>query len=719
MNFIKASPVWAKNLQEKFHINIGLTAKINYQNKPTFIKLATSGFYKLYVNGEFVNYGPIRAAHGYFRMDEIDITKYLTEPQNFVAIEAVSYCMQSFYSLKQSAFIQAEISTSDDNILAYTDERNDDFTCYYLSSRIRKMQVYSYQRTIVEGYRLNPNSYDWRMGKASPDAEVFELQWTGNKKIIDRELKLHSFNSFAPQMCLTRGNVTIDETVEPVKELYFSYRDDDDKTRAFAVSEIEFDLCHEILKQKLHNFKKINSSYTNETILSAGEFELLAFPYENTGFISFDVECDEDTELYFTYDEVLDKNGLVDPFRFICLNALYTEFKAGKYHFMAMEPMGFKYINIVCKKGGAKITNFALKEYVNPYDKIASLNSDDEKEQLIFDAAWHTLQQNAAEIFTDCPTRERAGWLCDSYFIGRASQFFTGDMTMEKQFLENFIMHPEDEHLPFGMLPQCYPSDSFAGSYIVNWTMWYIAELNDYIKRGGDKKILSDAKELVYNLLACLKRLEDKDGLLVKLPGWAFVEWSKANDLVQDINFPNNMVYSYALRLVGKLYDDKEAYNKGEALRKLIIERSFNGEFFVDNEVYDENGVPVSSGETTETCQYHAFFFDIVTPESHPDLWKKLSTEFGPEREKNGLYPNVHPSNAFTGNFMRLDILLRYGEFDQCRREVVGYFYEMAKLTGTLWENMTDCASCNHGFAAYAAELLYNSINKITPNYFK
>lgn len=719
MNFKIASPVWAKNYQENLHITIGLTAKIKAQSSPTFIRIATAGFYKLYVNGEFVNYGPIRAAHGYYRMDEIELTSHLTKPENFVAIETVSYCMESFYNLKQPAFIQAEIVSNDGSVLAYTDERNDDFTSFLLTSRIRKMQVYSFQRTIAEGYRFNPNSFDWRMGIESADAEIVPLQWTGNKKIIARELKLHSFKPFTPDLCLARGNVTIDETVAPNPELYFNARDGHEKNRAFVGSQFEFFLSDEILKQKLNNIKKVNSSYNNETTLSSGEFEMVSLPYENTGFISFDVECDEDAELYFTYDEVLDKNGLIDPFRFVCINALYTEFKKGKYHFMAMEPMGFKYINMICTKGSAKIKNFALVEYVNPYDKIISLNSNDQKELLVFDAAWHTLQQNAADLFTDCPTRERAGWLCDSYFIGRAAQFFTGDMTMEKQFLENFILHPEDQHLPFGMLPQCYPAESFRGSYIVNWSMWYIAELWDYIKRGGDKKILEDAKDLVYNLLGCLKRLEDKDGFLVKLPGWAFVEWSMANELVQDINFPNNMVYSYALRLVGKLYDDKAAYDKGEALRKLIIERSYNGEFFVDNEVYNENGVPVSSGETTETCQYHAFFFDIVTPESHPELWKKLSTEFGPEREKNGLYPKVHPSNAFTGNFMRLDILLRYGQFEQCRKEVVGYFYEMAKITGTLWENMTDCASCNHGFAAYAAELLYNSINKITPSYFK
>ena len=44
---------------------------------------------------------------------------------------------------------------------------------------------------------------------------------------------------------------------------------------------------------------------------------------------------------------------------------------------------------------------------------------------------------------------------------------------------------------------------------------------------------------------------------------------------------------------------------------------------------------------------------------------------------------------------------MRNGRGDQLLREVGGYFAEMAARTGTLWENMTPTASCNHGFASH------------------
>ena len=48
-------------------------------------------------------------------------------------------------------------------------------------------------------------------------------------------------------------------------------------------------------------------------------------------------------------------------------------------------------------------------------------------------------------------------------------------------------------------------------------------------------------------------------------------------------------------------------------------------------------------------------------------------------------------------------------------RELLGYYTGMARLTGTLWEHMNGHASCNHSFAAYAANLLYYSIKKEEP----
>jgi alpha-L-rhamnosidase len=151
------------------------------------------------------------------------------------------------------------------------------------------------------------------------------------------------------------------------------------------------------------------------------------------------------------------------------------------------------------------------------------------------------------------------------------------------------------------------------------------------------------------------------------------------------------------------LYELPELHEKAEHIRTFIRQNTMIGEFFCDTSVRDATGVLQLSGACTEVCQYYMFYFGVATPESYPALWQILTDEFGPDRVKDGLYPDIHPANSFIGNYLRQDLLFRVGRYDQILRETRGYFHYMAKKTGTLWENATDFASCNHGFASHVA----------------
>ena len=150
-------------------------------------------------------------------------------------------------------------------------------------------------------------------------------------------------------------------------------------------------------------------------------------------------------------------------------------------------------------------------------------------------------------------------------------------------------------------------------------------------------------------------------------------------------------------RALAHLYGDDTLIAEADNLEKQIRLLSQDGLFFCDNALRT-NGKLVLSGEHTETCQYYAFFCGIATPDSHPELWDTMLTQFGPER--SDAYPDVHPSNAFIGHYLRLDLLSRYKEEERLLNNIKGYFYKMACLTGTLWENDTPKASCCHGFAS-------------------
>jgi alpha-L-rhamnosidase len=84
-------------------------------------------------------------------------------------------------------------------------------------------------------------------------------------------------------------------------------------------------------------------------------------------------------------------------------------------------------------------------------------------------------------------------------------------------------------------------------------------------------------------------------------------------------------------------------------------------------------------------------------------LWKTLGEDFGPKRIKTKKHPGIWPSNAFIGNYLRLECLSREGLSANILDETRGFFLYMADMTGTLWENIGTSASCNHGFASHVA----------------
>ncbi len=71
------------------------------------------------------------------------------------------------------------------------------------------------------------------------------------------------------------------------------------------------------------------------------------------------------------------------------------------------------------------------------------------------------------------------------------------------------------------------------------------------------------------------------------------------------------------------------------------------------------------------------------------------------ERRINNLHPQIAFTNAFIGNYLRIEFLYEAGLYDEVITNIRKYFLPMAEKTGTLWEHDSSTGSCNHGFASY------------------
>ena len=437
---------------------------------------------------------------------------------------------------------------------------------------------------------------------------------------------------------------------------------------------------------------------------------LYAFECNSTGFLGLKVKVEEPARLQVHFDEVLGHDGKVNSKRLICNAYVIYELQPGEYALETFEPYTMKYVQTIVESGKCSVEGIYMRDYCNSDVHRAVFVSSNESLNRLFEAARETFRQNALDIFMDCPSRERAGWLCDSYFTSRVAFGLSGDTQIERNFIQNFLLPEKFKHIDEGMLPMCYPSEHPNRNHIPNWAMWFVIQLEEYLHRSGDREMVDAARDRVYALIDYFKPFINEDGLLEKLTRWVFVEWSHANSLVQDVSYPSNMLYAQMLDVAGRLYNDDALRVQAEAMRGTIRNQSFDGEYFVDNAVRDNDGCLQLSGEHTEVCQYYAFFTGVATPGSHPELWKRLRDEFGPVRKQTKAYPDVPFANAFVGNYMRNELLSREGLSAQILNETVDFYLPMVELTGTLWENMTTVASCNHGFASHIAYVLYRDV---------
>lgn len=701
-------PVWAEGREKEMNLTLGFRGVFTVdKNDKTHLRVAASTVYRIYLNGKFVGSGPARAGHGFFRVDQYDVTDRVKEGENIVAIEVAGYNVNSYYTTDQPSFLQAEASINGKVVLFTGD--NDHFEAFEIKERLQKVERYSFQRPFTEYYRMKEGYDGWRNNK-DITVEAVKLAQYPSVNLLPRHVVIPDFTILRPTVLFAKGTIGINPPAQKYKDR--SLVQISEKFKGYPESELTV-----IPSQQIQEMVSVTKELLNDSLggqkplkMKKDDFYILDFGVNYSGFIGATITCKEPSTIWFHFDEMLTDNDVISKKRMTDVNnQVVYELQPGTYNVETFDPYTLKYLKIMVAQGDCTVGDIYIREFAYPNNPNATFTSSNAKLNKIFDAAKQTFRQNSVDVFTDCPSRERAGWLCDSYFTAIMEKEFTGYSKVAHNFYENYALPEKFEYLPEGMIPMCYPADHNDGIFIPNWSLWFIVQVDDYAKRGGDKQLVSQLKGRITDLLGYFAAFENEDGLLEKLDSWIFVEWSKANSLVQDVNYPTNMLYSAALASAANLYGNKEWQKKSEELRKQIQRQSYNGEFFVDNAIREDGKLKVTD-QITEVCQYYAFFFDIATPQSHPELWNKITRDFGPNRDINKTYPNVAPANAFIGNYLRMDILSEQSQQSQLLSEIEDYFYYMADRTGTLWENVHSQASCNHGFASYIGHVLYRDV---------
>ncbi|MFA6800542.1 MAG: hypothetical protein WCR19_00380, partial [Acholeplasmataceae bacterium] len=163
--------VFAKDKSHIKNINVAFQNQNPIKQGKYRLKLAARNVYSVYVNDVFVHYGPSRSAHHYLQQDELFLD--LMKPNNYITIEVVGHNINNYYFADETPLFAVELFS--DQVLLQT---TDDFSCYLLDDRIRKVQRYSYQRNFAESYKQDKDRQNFYLGDCQmfPKLEVIEVE---------------------------------------------------------------------------------------------------------------------------------------------------------------------------------------------------------------------------------------------------------------------------------------------------------------------------------------------------------------------------------------------------------------------------------------------------------------------------------------------------------------------------------------------------------------
>lgn len=672
--FKSALPIWIEGRDKEWNVSAELTYSAKNLKDAT-LTIAGASFYQVYLDEKLIHFGPAKKALGYAGVDVVPVPDTL---DGKISIRISGYYVPSFNGALISSFVRAEIE-AEGEIIAATGK--DGFDCRLYTQKLQKVMRYSSQRQFSECYDLTHDGETANFVVVDPCVEY-----------IPRGVDLPDLDEKCAKYVASAPFVMQENVKHPLR--VYQIDPSENYPNQFMMAELE--------SQPFVEYLKMVPDYSAECARgTANTVEHWDLGKIETGFLTLKVKAMTDTRIIAVFGEQNAPDGRPNPIPVNATNAVEWKLKAGEHTLYSFEPYTVMGIEVMIMEGECAVEYAGVTELAYSARKIKKFEVKDPELAVVYQAAIDTFRHNAVDIFMDCPSRERAGWLCDSYYEGMSEYYFTGKTTVEDEFLNNYLLGGTREDMD-GMVYMCYPAKG--KNHIPQWSLWYVLELYDYFtKRGrGDRKEAFKAQ--LYNLLGYFKKFENEFGLLEKLPGWNFVEWSKLNQRVHDVSWPTNMIFAEAVECIGKMYDDEALLQKAKSLRETINKMAWDGKMFRDRAMRQEDGTLKNTEELSETTQYYAFRHGVadINEERCAYLKDVVFNVFGKNimAEK---FPDLEPSNAFPGFYIRTELMLKWGMYEELVEYIKHFFLPMAKATGTLWEHKTPGASCDHGFASYIA----------------
>jgi len=682
------------------------------------VYITARNLYRLYLNGEMVMHGPARTAHGYARVDEVDVSGILKPGENHIAAEVIVYGPDFYKGYSNDCTLEPGLLTVqlDADGIALSATGRDDWQVCRLSEREHRAERISHSRECAEVCRLTPDRTDWRTGNAPGfvPAQVLE----SDPVYLERMSPLPTLEKHKARTLLEFGACRIDPQIDVIPEFW----NGDNYNPAGYYDSLS---AHPLkdCRQTAEEPGGVTAVRDSSGLLLKGaqdKYVLYDMGEDLVGFIGVELTAQRAGIVDIAHSERIEHDGAL---YFAHNTVTRIHIPEGETSFVSMEPAIARYLKLYFRgTGDVTVKAVFMTEYTIPDECRSAFLCSDEDVNRLYQAAKRTLVLNTLDIFMDCPDRERGGWLCDSLWTARAAAMLLSDFRVERDFIENFLLTPA-EGMSNAFFPEVYPGNKPnypVSTGISTWSFWLMCELCEYVRRTGDRDFAAEYAPRVEAFVNGSSSFIGSSGLIEKLEG-VFVDWSLSNRMeYQDsISTPVNALYAHMLCELGALYDRADWTERGETMRGILrsaIECTTPGGLkqlrtFPDHWEKNADGSLCPGGNTSESGMATALWSGLFSRDEVPALVRWVRDCMGPAPEFPS-DPNIGKSGLFIGLCIRLDMLCRLGEYGQMFKDMNSIFMpQLREGPGTLWEHsVIDSSSRCHGFNGHAGVHLMRDV---------
>ncbi|MEN8201157.1 MAG: alpha-L-rhamnosidase N-terminal domain-containing protein [Bacteroidota bacterium] len=485
------------------------------------IHLSADNRYRLYVNGEYITYGPAVGDINHYRYETLDISDYLKKGKNAIAAEVVNF--GEYRRGAQQTFQTAFILQSECDELPGLNINTGNTPWKVMKNRacegipFTTDSLGSYY-VAGPGEKVDAKAFPWGWNSVDYDDSGWHDPKPGTVEFaVGRGFLYGSTWFLVPRLI-----PLMEEHPQRFSQIVRTTGMDhvpafiEDDTRAVIPPGTRVSI--------LLDHKKHTTGFPVLTT-SKGKGARIKITYAEALYLE---NPPEEKEGHFSaYDLKRNRNETEGK----VIRGYYDIIQTGGGMERTFKPLArktFRFIQLDIETASEELI---LVDYLNifagyPFEEKASFRSDDPVHSKIWDAAWLTMINSSEEQFFD-PYYEQLQYIGDTRIEALISIYVSGDDRLMRKAIEQF----DDSRIPDGLTQSRYPS--YIVQIIPTYSLLWIGMIHDYFMYRNDEQFVQRFIPGIKSVLDWFTSRQDSTGMVTDLEWWNFTDWAKG--------FPNGI----------------------------------------------------------------------------------------------------------------------------------------------------------------------------------